>query len=121
MLTLICGMPRAGKTTYSKRFSNVLHQDGLDYKTVRNRVAMLTGDVVVEGIYEHPSVRMKLAEAYKGEGKRCIWLDTPLEIRKKRPMYHPCIGLNFIPPTYEEGWDEIIIKRGDDNEQCCNR
>lgn len=121
MLTLICGMPRAGKTTLSKRFTNVIHQDGLDYKTVINRVAMITKDVVIDGIYEHPSIRTKLAEAYKGNGKRCIWLDTPLEVRKKRPMYQSYIGLEFIPPTLSEGWDEIIVIRGDDDEQCCNR
>ena len=121
MLTLICGMPRAGKTTYSKRFSNVIHQDGLDYQTVRQRVAMITDDVVVDGIYEHPAVRAKLAEAYKGNGKRCIWLDTPLGVRKKRPMYQSYVGLEFIPPTYDEGWDEIIVIRGDDNEQRSSR
>ena len=120
-LTLICGMPRAGKTTYSQRFDNVIHQDGLSYETVKERVAMITGDVVIDGIYQHPYLRSKLIEAYNGKGKRCIWLDTPLEVRKKRPMWHPTHGMTFEPPTYEEGWDEILVLRGDDNEQRCSR
>ena len=120
MLTLICGMPRAGKTTYAKRFDNVIHLDGLGYHNVKTKVSPCTDDITVEGVYEHPRQRTSLIEAYKGKGARCIWLDTPLEVRKTRPMWQPYHGLVFIPPTLEEGWDEIIIIRGD-HEQCINR
>lgn len=117
MLTLICGMPRAGKTTYSQRFSKVIHSDGIGYPAVQNMVAKISGDVAVDGIYEHPQLRAKLAEAYKGQGARCIWLDTPLEVRKSRPMWQPFWGLDFIPPTLDEGWDEIIVIRGTDEQR----
>lgn len=120
MLTLICGMPRAGKTTYAKRFNNVIHLDGLGYHNVKTKVSPRTDDITVEGVYEHPRQRARLIEAYKGKGARCIWLDTPLEVRKTRPMWQPYHGLEFIPPTLEEGWDEIIIIRGD-HEQRINR
>ena len=86
MLTLICGMPRAGKTTYAKRFNNVIHLDGLGYHNVKTKVSPRTDDITVEGVYEHPRQRARLIEAYKGKGARCIWLDTPLEVRKTRPM-----------------------------------
>lgn len=120
MLTLICGMPRAGKTTYAKRFDNVIHLDGLGYHNVKTKVSPCTDDITVEGVYEHPRQRTSLIEAYKGNGARCIWLDTPLEVRKTRPMWQPYHGLEFIPPTISEGWDEIIIIRGD-HEQRINR
>lgn len=109
MLTLICGMPRAGKTTYSMKFENVIHLDELGYRAVKDKVSNIVDDVVVEGIYNNASIRMRLAEAYKGQGRKCIWLDTPLEVRKKRPMWHPTEGMIFEPPTLDEGWDEIIV------------
>ena len=121
MLTLICGMPRAGKTTYSEKYDNVIHLDGLGYHTVKSKVGEIEGDIVVEGIYEHPQIRSRLIDAYKGQGKRCIWLDTPLEVRKKRPMWRPYHGFEFEPPTLDEGWDEIIIIRGDNNVESISK
>lgn len=120
MLSLICGMPRAGKTTYSEQYNNVIHLDGIGYHRVRSMVAEITHDVVVDGIYNDPRTRERLATAYKGNGKRCIWIDTPLETRKTRPMWQPYYGMEFIPPTLDEGWDEIIIIRGE-YEQRINR
>lgn len=114
MLTLICGMPRAGKTTYSQRFDNVIHIDFTGYPKAKMLVGGTTDDIVVEGVCEHPQMREKFINAYKGQGKRCIWIDTPLEVRKQRPMWHLYNGLTFEPPTLDEGWDEIIIIRGDD-------
>lgn len=116
MLTLICGMPRAGKTTYSRQFDNVIHLDGLSYHAVKRKVAEALGDIVVDGVYAHPQNRKSLIAAYNGKGKRCIWLDTPLEVRRTRPMWHPCPEMEFEPPTLDEGWDEIIRIRNDERD-----
>ena len=59
----------------------------------------------------------------------CIWLDTPLEIcldrerNGRKRSDHLVIWANdeFEPPTLDEGWDEIIIIRGDDNVECISR
>lgn len=117
MLTLICGMPRAGKTTYSQRYSNVIHCDGIGYHNVKSMVSEIIDDVAVDGIYNDSRIRERLATVYTGKGKRCIWVDTPLEVRKTRPMWQPYRGLEFTPPTLDEGWDEIIIMRGDEVER----
>ena len=55
----------------------------------------------------------EVIKAYKGKNKKCIWLNTSKEIVLKRmakdgipvSRYH----FDFEPPTYDEGWDEIII------------
>lgn len=113
MLTLICGLPRAGKTTYSKQYDNVIHLDGLGYHKVNDIIQYVTNDIVVEGVYNMPIFRSKLVEKYKGKGTHCIWLDTPLEVRKQRPMWSTSINMDFIPPTYDEGWDRITILKGE--------
>ena len=119
MLTLICGLPNAGKTTFSKRYDNVIHLDDVrpqgkaPTKVIHDMVAE-QGDVCVEGTYLVARQRRELANAYKGEWKVCIWLDTPLEeciARENRgrskSLFH--IGHEaFEPPTLSEGWDEII-------------
>lgn len=121
MLTLICGMPRAGKTTYSKRYENVIHFDGLWHVKVLELVAQSSDDVVVEGLYFHANDRIRLLNAYRGEGKKCIWLDTPLEVRKTRPMWRQWADPIFEPPTINEGWDEIMIIRGENDVECYSR
>ena len=77
------------------------------------------GDVVVEGIYDTAELRTELLNSYKGQGEKiCVWLDTPLDVIKSRffhvPPKHP---YPFEPPTLDEGWDEIIIIRGDDEQR----
>lgn len=121
MLILICGMPRAGKTTYSQRYENVIHLDGNGYNKVKDMISNTFGDVVVEGIYHDSRSRTKLIKAYQGHGTRCIWLDTPLEIRKARPKWTPSYGMIFEPPTLDEGWDEIVVIKGDDDVQSYSR
>lgn len=121
MVTLICGLPNAGKTTYSKHFENVVHFDECPqprHKIFEEIVAKAEGDVVAEGVCNSKRSRAMFLHAirHKDERKVCIWIDTPLEecIRRenayrKRPVSmveeH---GRRFEPPTYEEGWDEII-------------
>lgn len=111
MLILICGLPRAGKTTYSEQYENVIHLDRCgSYQSVMNRVKHRNGDVVVDGVYRLKTERENLIRAYSGSGlKRCIWLNTPDEVRRSRQGWDKFCDKLFEPPTYAEGWDEIII------------
>ena len=116
MLTLICGMSKAGKTTYSKRYDDVIHLDdamkkGFNvYDITNDAVSRRTGDVVVEGIYATEERRKALLKAYKGSGiKICIWLDTPKTIIAKRGRFKTVCPEEFEPPSQAEGWD--IIER----------
>ncbi len=118
MLTLICGLPRAGKTTYSEQFAcRVFHRDEYgtrlhSYLRVNKKVdGSDDEDIVVEGIYHTPQARESLIRAYRGRGAKCIWLDTSTEVKKTRRGYCPSCEYPFTPPTYDEGWDEIIIIR----------
>lgn len=112
MLTLICGHSRAGKTTYSQRYSEVIHLDEVGAShLVLNIVRSMRGDVVVEGIYYRPLQRRELIQAYQGEGARCIFLDTPKSVREERLGREIKRDYPFPAPTYDEGWDEIIIVR----------
>lgn len=116
MLTLICGLTRAGKTTYSERYDKeiVIHLDKTRnfYKGVEKAVKERTGDIVVDGVFSKKFRRLGLLNAYQGDGpKKCIWLDTPDEIRMNRPGFIKYCDNEFEPPTYDEGWDEIEIIR----------
>lgn len=114
-LILVCGRSRAGKTTYCQRFgrSEVLHLDNygmLNYDGLLQAVARRRTDTVVDGIFHTRELRIRLLDLWGGSAK-CIWLDTPIETVKGR--LHPFIGgkvypLEFEPPTYDEGWDEIV-------------
>ena len=123
MLTLICGLPRAGKTTYSERFENVIHLDTSGaYQGVLRKIKRLNGNVVVEGVYRTQEQRKTLIQAYNAECCRCIFLDTPNEIRRSRKGWDKYCDIQpFEPPTFEEGWDEIIIIKGDNNVERISR
>lgn len=114
MLTLICGLPNAGKTTYSKKYTNVIHGDEIqDFNNVYEMVSQ-TDDVCIEWIFLDSYIRKKVLSAYMGDYKVCIWLDTPIEecLRREDRNRGMAIVRNcsmaFEPPTYDEGWDEII-------------
>lgn len=110
MLTLICGLPRAGKTTYATRFDDVIHLDRSGgYGGVNRRLQHRGNDVVVEGVYHTKSQRESLLRAYKGKKTRCIYLDTPQEVRKTRHGWDKSCDFMFEEPSLDEGWDEIII------------
>lgn len=120
MIKLICGRSRAGKTTYSKQFKNVIHLDSFgvipgSYPRVIKKIVEMDGDVIVEGVYDTATLRAELLRSYKGGGKKvCIWLNTPAEVIENRfgrwkPKSHPCC---FEPPTHAEGWDEIEVIYG---------
>ena len=112
------GMPNAGKTTYCERFGNVVHLD--DRRTIAATCKAMHGmdDVTVDGIFPTRSTRRRLLRAYEGNGKRCIWLDVPYgeclrrETRGRSSAFFERFSDLFEPPTYDEGWDEIIIVRG---------
>lgn len=124
---MICGLPNAGKTTYSKRYEDALHQDEIG--TIANivkAIEQISGDVVIEGYFGTKEERSRVISAYNGNVK-CIFIDISIEesIRRENRNRHPQILRNasrfFEPPTLDEGWDEIIIIRGDDNVECINR
>lgn len=125
MLTLICGIPNAGKTTYSLRYAEVIHLDDYQHgrkwqeqlRACNDDASKVDGDVVVEGIYNTKEQRKGLLMAcWHQTPKVCIWLDTPLDecIKRernyrKRPIssviHHDEI---FQEPALDEGWDEVI-------------
>lgn len=126
MLTLICGVGRAGKTTYSQQLNGVIHFDGmgnrlsLRYSRI-NEIASRSKDIVIEGIYNTTEQRRKLLESYQGTYRKCIWLDTPKDVvieRMSQTQKHISKShFDFEPPTLDEGWDEIIVIREEDNGQ----
>ena len=115
---MICGLPNAGKTTYSKQFDNALHQD--DIGRISRIVEMIEhkDDVVIEGYFGRRHERDRVRQAHKGYTK-CIFLDITTEesIKRENRNRHPQILRNasrfFEPPTLDDGWDEIIIIRGE--------
>lgn len=124
MITLICGLPNAGKTTYSQRFSPCIHLDDCDeprLSTFAAAVAAVDGDVWAEGVCNSAKSRKGFLRRlrHRPDRKVCVWLDTPLEVclereegyrRRPADMVYRHAQM-FEPPTLEEGWDEIIIVR----------
>ena len=130
-MILIIGIPNAGKTQYSSRYENVIHFDDVWSRNVYQYLAdevKKNNDICIEGVFGKASNRIILISESKTKNT-CIWLDTPLEICLSRERSgrkrsdHLVIWSNdeFEPPTLDEGWDEIIIIRGDDNVECINR
>ena len=128
LITLICGVGRAGKSTYATAFVNVIHLDLMGHIPERyanvNRLVENMENVTVEGVYNLKKYRSDLLKAYKWNNRKCIWLDTPVEtVTARMDKEHipiSTVHFYFEPPTLEEGWDEIIIIRGD-HEQRINR
>lgn len=126
MLILICGIPNAGKTTYSQKYNNVIHLDDVIRTSVICEMVAREDDVCVEGVFVDARRRKKIAEVYEGK-KICIWLDTPEDVcisresRNRSEGLIKCCSQSFEPPTLDEGWDEIIIIRGDDNVERISR
>lgn len=127
MAILIVGIPNAGKTTFSERFGNVIHADEYPeprYLTFPKAVKEIGIGVVAEGFVNSARCRKDFIEAAGDGEKICIWLDTPLEVCVERERQGRKRGYDFVerlaerfePPTYDEGWDEIIIVRGKDGD-----
>ena len=117
-MILICGIPNAGKTTYSAQIKNVVHYDDLPLTTRQRyeRIIELAqhGEVCIDGVYGERWRRVELLRACKGQKNVCIWVDTPVEVcmSRGRETLVKMYAKHFEPPTLDEGWDEIIIKRG---------
>lgn len=119
MIILICGLPNAGKTTYSAQFETVVHLDDFhqSYRQCNAEALKCDGDVCVEGIYNKRKQREEFLEAFSERPgpKVCIWLDTDIEEccrrenRGRSPNLPHVYAKRFEPPTLEEGWDEIRI------------
>lgn len=126
-MTVICGLPNAGKTTYSKRYVKVIHYDDIPLITPKRYEYInehIEDDICIEGVFGEKQRRIDIVNTCKGKCIKavCIWLNTPKEEclkRENRGRPHGIVKLHsniFEPPTLDEGWDEIIIIRGD-NEQ----
>lgn len=115
MLTLICGLPNAGKTTH---YADALHQDEIG--TIDRIISTIKDmpDVTIEGYFGTVRERSRVRSAHKGKSK-CIFIDISVEesISRENRNRPPQILRNaarfFEPPTLDEGWDEIITIRGD--------
>lgn len=128
MLTLICGLPNAGKTTYSKRFRNVVHLDMMypkllfdKYAECARRASMYDGDVCVEGLFTERRWRKMLLDACPHQSPRvCIWLNTALgecmereDAFRKRSRHMVRSHYDRLePPDLSEGWDVIEVING---------
>lgn len=112
-MILICGLPRAGKTTLSEKYENVIHLDRVGTYSCVNSEVSTKRDMTVDGVYDNKLSRTMLLRASKDERNICIWVNTDLDTVKKRgnTYFH-----RFEPPTLDEGWDEIIMIRGDNVE-----
>ena len=125
MLTMICGLPNAGKTTFSRQYDNALHQD--DIGTISRIIDVIENmdDVIIEGYFGRRNERERVIKTHKGYAK-CIFLDISVEesICRENRNRHPQILRNsarfFEPPTYDEGWDEIIIIEDNNDESISN-
>lgn len=100
----------------------VIHiDDSFSRSVVLSKLSHIEGDVVVDGIYFDPKERRLLIDTYRGNGARCIFLDTPVHIREERLGHKIKHDFPFNAPTLEEGWDEIIIIRGDYEQRICRQ
>ena len=119
MLTMICGLPNAGKTSLASKYDNVLHQDEIGtIDRIISAINQMQGDVIIEGYFGRTDERQKIISSYKGKAK-CVFINITVDesISRENRNRHPQMLRNaerfFEPPTYEEGWDEIIVIGGD--------
>lgn len=113
-MTLIIGLPNAGKTTYSAQFENAYHADDFRDNGIDLWELVKQDGVIIEGLFDTARVRKKLVEV-ASRPCVCYWLDVPVEecirreMRGRKPWFFYMHNEQFQPPTYEEGWDEIIV------------
>ena len=112
-MILITGLPNAGKTTLSLGYSNVIHLDDIGYDAVLSSIEGKQ-NVIIEGAYGSKK-RIDLLRHVTDVKKICVYIDTEVEECIKREYRGRNISMlrlyanQFEPPTYDEGWDEIII------------
>lgn len=118
-MILIIGLPNAGKTTYSQRFKNVAHFDEVRRLPHEELYELYRQAEVIEGVYGTKKDR-ELITALRTENERkiCIWIDTPSDVcqqRENRGRSSYVVTMHakrFEPPTFDEGWDEIVVVKG---------
>ena len=115
MLTLICGLPNAGKTTLSRRFANVVQVDEVRRRRDVLQAVAAADDVCVEGVFERRSERLAVLRAYEGTRTRCILVDESAaesiaRERRGRPAWalRAC-AQRFERPSADEGWGELLV------------
>ena len=113
-MTLITGLPNAGKTTFSAQFEKVYHGDDLRKQGLNLWDIIKEDGVVLEGIYNYADLRKKMLLT-ASRPCICYWLDISLEeaIRRekrgRKPWFFDMHARRFEPPTMDEGWDDIIV------------
>ena len=130
-MTLVCGLPNAGKTTYCENYENVIHFDSINalsfedkYNKCISEAVKQDGDVTIDGNFYSRRIRMNLLNAFKDKDYRkvCIWVNAPLETclersqtggRDEEIVRH--INEYFEKPLLDEGWDELIYLYGNEN------
>lgn len=121
-MIVICGLPNAGKTTYSARYENVVHYDDLGMTTAQRHnylkeIVKNDEKIVCEGVFGEHKMREDLCRSATGR-KTCIWIDTPADVcrqRENRGRPTAIVDVHekmFHPPTLDEGWDEIVVVKG---------
>lgn len=127
---LICGLPNAGKTTFSNRFLNVIHMDDIIENfppkrqtqiAINNSLKLLqtNSTMCLEGVFACLGLRQKILRAITHQFPNiytvCIYIEIPVEIAKQRESRNrdcdmiESVNRYFQQPQYDEGWDEIII------------
>jgi Shikimate kinase len=124
-LIVVIGLPNAGKTTYSERFTDVLHYDEISKysRAEREDIYRSFHGNCIEGIYNSKQSRERLLSCLEDNSRKvCVWIDTTEDEcirRENRGRPSRLVSLHaetFEPPTLDEGWDEIIrLQGGEDN------
>lgn len=116
-MIVIIGLPNAGKTTYSNRFTDVLHYDDISKysRAEREDIYRSFQGNCIEGIYNSKQSRERLLSCLEDNSRKvCVWIDTPedecirRENRGRDSHLVKSHAKTFEPPTLDEGWDEII-------------
>lgn len=120
-MTIIIGLPNAGKTTLSEAYESVLHYDDISKysKEQRDEIYRSTKADCIEGIFNSVKSRKHILALTGREYNTVIWLDTPVSVCLEREHAYRCRPDSLVmhhakifePPTYAEGWDEIIVIR----------
>lgn len=138
-ITMICGLPGAGKTTLARTMSSengtavvgydecltecvplllknqMRHADVINVVIEKIREILVAGkDVIYDAVNTNVKKRKKVLDAVQdisGIEIACIYVDTPLDICITRggKPIAQAFARSFEPPTEDEGFDEIIV------------
>jgi tRNA uridine 5-carbamoylmethylation protein Kti12 len=117
-MLLIIGSPNAGKTTLSTQFKNAYHGDDLRKQGLDLWEIIKEDGAVIEGIFNNAETRRRILETCSRPAV-CIFLDITFEEclrrenRGRREWYLRMLYDRIEPPTMAEGWDELIVIKGE--------